>query len=155
MCKYPWCEDPHSTIALFVSHSWGAYAYWISKLAYERLLETLRNDVGALLWKGKRARFYSVKPIDKVLPRQVMSLCGEESVQITTHPAFFRAPMLTSRIHAKWDPEFCKSTEYQLDAVGLQWSNLWLSDTEQAAVKRRMETGVWSVVNPIALEEHY
>jgi hypothetical protein len=63
--------------------------------------------------------------------------------------------MLTSRIHAKWDPEFCKSTEYQLDAVGLQWSNLWLSDTEQAAVKRRMETGVWSVVNPIALEEHY
>ena len=147
-------ENAHS-IPSFFSNRWGTYAYWISKVAYERLLETLRQDVGALLWKGKRARFYSVKPIDKVLPRQVMALCGEESVQLTTHPAFFRAPMLTSRIHAKWDPEFCKSTEYQLKATGLSWDHLWLSDAERDAVQRRRETGVWSVANPIEVEEHY
>lgn len=97
-----------------------------------------------MLWKGKRARFYSVKPIDKLLPRQIMSLCGAESVQITTHPAWFRAPMLTSKIHAKWDPEFCKSTEFQLETTGLAWSDLWLSEAEKDAVGRREETGSWS-----------
>jgi hypothetical protein len=150
-------QNPHGVLlgCVFISRSWGSYAYWISKIAYERLLETLRKDVGALLWKGKRARYYSVKPIDKVVPRQIMSLCGEESVQITSHPAFFRAPMLTSKIHAKWDPEFCKSTEYQLEAAGLQWSHLWLTDAERLAVHRRMETGKWSVTDPIELKEHY
>lgn len=124
-------------------------------MGYERLLETLRNDVGALLWKGKRARFYSVKPIDKVLPRQIMALCGEGSVHIVTHPAFFRAPMLPSKIHTKWDPEFCKSTEYQLSACGLQWDDLWLNEQERDAVQRRMDTGVWSSIHPIELVEHY
>lgn len=123
--------------------SWGSYAYWISETAYRRLLETLRNDVGAMLWKGKRARHYNVKPIDKMLPRQIMSLCGAESVQISNHPAFFRAPMLTSKIHVQWDPEFCKSTEYQLQNTGLDWSHLWLSAAEQEAVERRRATGSW------------
>lgn len=124
--------------------SWGMYAYWISETAYHQLMETLRKDVGAMLWKGKRARFYSVKPIDKLLPRQIMTLCGADSVQVTTNPAWFRAPMLTSKIHAKWDPEFCKSTEYQLENTGLAWSDLWLTDAEKAAVNRRQESGSWT-----------
>lgn len=116
----------------------------------------LRKDVGALLWKGKRARYYTVKPIDKVLPRQIMSLCGVESVQIATHPAFFRAPMLTSKIHVKWDPQFCKSTEYQLKATGLDWSHLWLGDAEREAVVRRQKSGEWTVDNPSSpVDDHF
>eukprot|EP00934_Nitzschia_sp_Nitz4_P007649 Nitzschia sp. Nitz4//scaffold20_size174350//17454//18944//NITZ4_002079-RA/size174350-snap-gene-0.212-mRNA-1//1//CDS//3329541740//7639//frame0 len=125
---------------------WGSYAYWISETAYQRLLDTLRKDVGAMLWKGKRARFYSVKPIDKMLPRQIMSLCGKESVQLSTKPAFFRAPMLTSKIHIQWDPEFCKSTEYQLESIGLKWSDLWLSEQENKVVANRLANGVWEPI---------
>lgn len=122
---------------------WGSYGYWISKEGYERLLEVLRNDVGSMLWKGKRARYYSVKPVDKMLPRQIMSLFGQSSVQLATHPAFYRAPMLTSKIHTQWDPEFCKSTEYQLSRAGLTWSDLLLTETEQAIVSHRETRGEW------------
>ena len=125
---------------------WGAYAYWMSKEAYERVLQKLRNDVGAMLWKGKRMRFYAVKPIDKILPRQVKSCFGAKSVQISTHPAFFRAPMLTSKIHSHWDPEFCKSTEYQLQNSGLTWSDLWLSDVEREIVEYYETSGEWITV---------
>jgi hypothetical protein len=101
------------------------------------------RNVGALLWKGKRARYYSVKPIDKILPRQIMSIFGAESVHLTTMPALFRAPMLTSKIHAKWDPEFCCSTTYQLLQAGLQWSDLWLTSAEQKVVQYYEECGEW------------
>ena len=87
---------------------WGAYAYWVSKEGYESLLDRLRIDVGSLLYRGRRARYYSVKPIDKVLPRHVSRAFGPQTVQHSTHPSFFRAPMLTSKIHTKWDAEFCK-----------------------------------------------
>ena len=115
---------------------WGSYAYWISKEGYHALLSRLQNDVGALLWKGKRMRYYIVKPIDKVLPRILMDHFGrQDCVQLSTYPAFFRAPMLTSKIHTKWDPEFCKSTEAQLiRAGGLTWSQLWLSEEERAII---------------------
>jgi hypothetical protein len=122
---------------------WGTLAYWISSDGYQELMECLRNDVGAMLWKGKRARTYSVKPIDKILPRQLMSLLGPSSVQLSTHPSFFRAPMLTSKIHTQWDPEFCKSTTYQLEATGLKWSDLCLPNAEQNVVRHFSQTGVW------------
>ena len=130
---------------------WGCYAYWMSRQAYETVLETLRNDVGAMLWKGKRMRCYSVKPIDKLLPRQTMAAFGRQSVHIPTHPTFFRAPMLTSKIHSQWDPEFCKSTEYQLSQCGLTWSDLWLSDMEQEIVQHYLETSEW--LTPSQLQE--
>jgi hypothetical protein len=131
---------------------WGCYGYWVSKTAYDAVLDVLRNDVGAMLWKGKRNRHYSVKPIDKVLPRQIMSLFGPNSVHIPTNPAVFRAPMLTSKIHTQWDPEFCKSTEYQLQQTGLSWSDLCLTSTEQAVVAHHETTGEW--LTPKALEEN-
>lgn len=102
-----------------------------------------------MLWKGKRARFYAVKPIDKILPRQIMNLCGPETVHLQTHPSFFRAPMLTSKIHAKWDPEFCKSTEYQLDKTDLKWSDLWLSPIEEKVIDRRKEFGDWLTIGEL------
>lgn len=129
---------------------WGAYAYWISPDAYEAVLSALSNDVGALLWKMKSARYYTVKPIDKILPRLVMQHFGPSSVMITTKPAFFRAPMLTSKIHAQWDPEFCQSTAYQLTQTKLSWSNLWLTESERRVVEHHRATGEW--LTPAQLE---
>jgi hypothetical protein len=122
---------------------WGAYAYWVSKQGYEHVMEVLQKDVGALLWKGKRARYYSVKPIDKILPRRIMNHFGQAAVQIATKPTFFRAPMLTSKIHSQWDPGFCKSTEYQLKQIGLDWSDLHLTEAEQAIVLHHSQHGEW------------
>ena len=96
--------------------------------------------------KGKRMRFYSVKPIDKILPRQTISAFGKNSVHISTHPAFFRAPMLTSKIHTQWDPEFCKSTEYQLGKSSMEWSDLWLTRNEQEVITHRQATGEWLTI---------
>jgi hypothetical protein len=122
---------------------WGMFAYWISPDGYQELMECLQNDVGAMLWKGKRARTYSVKPIDKIIPRQLMTLLGPSSVQLSTHPSFFRAPMLSSKIHTQWDPEFCKSTTYQLEATGLDWAELCLQKAEQDVVRHYSKTGNW------------
>jgi len=122
---------------------WGAYAYWMSNEGYESLMKTLRNDVGAILWKGKRQRHYTVKPIDKILPRQTISNFGSSAVQISSQPAFFRAPMLTSKIHSKWDPGFGDATEYQLQANNLDWSNLWLTDIEREIVSHHKISGKW------------
>lgn len=93
---------------------WGAYSYWISKEGYESLLQRLRIDVGYLLYRGRRKRYYAVKPIDKVLPRHMSFVFGAQTIQHTTHPSFFRAPMLTSKIHAKWDAEFCKVSMFTI-----------------------------------------
>jgi hypothetical protein len=130
---------------------WGMYAYWISADGYQKLMECLRQDVGAMLWKGKRARAFSVKPIDKIVPRQLLTLLGPSAVQLSTHPTFFRAPMLTSKIHTQWDPEFCKSTTYQLDATALGWSVLYLTNAETQVVHHHSQTGNW--VTPAELEQ--
>lgn len=122
---------------------WGAFAYWVSQAGYEHVLEILQKDVGALMWKGKRARYYKVKPIDKILPRRIMNHFGQAAVQIATKPTFFRAPMLTSKIHSQWDPEFCKSTDYQLKQIGLDWSDLFLTEAEQAIVLHHDQHGEW------------
>ena len=130
---------------------WGAYSYWMSKEAYESMLHTLQLDVGAMLWKGKRMRVYAVKPIDKILPRITQENFGPQSVHITTHPAFFRAPMLTSKIHTRWDPDFCRSTEFQLRHTDLDWSKLWLIETEREIVNHHQSTGNW--LTPAELAE--
>jgi hypothetical protein len=122
---------------------WGSYGYWMSKQGYQTILTVLQKDVGALLWKGKRARHYSVKPVDKMMPRQIIAAFGQSFIHLTTKPSFFRAPMLTSKIHTKWDPEFCKSTQFQLNRVGLQWSDLWLTKEEESIVDHYLKTGIW------------
>ena len=128
---------------------WGAYAYWISRKGYETLMETLRSDVGSMVWKGKRMRNYAVKPIDKILPRQTLRKFGPTAVQISTHPAFFRAPMLTSKIHTKWDPGFCESTEYQLQQTFLKWDDLWLTNTEREIVQHHKDSGKWLTIKEL------
>lgn len=129
---------------------WGAYAYWISEQGFESLVEELRMDAGAMLWKGKRMRAYVVKPVDKVLPRKVTASFGRSSIHVSARPAFFRAPMLTSKIHTQWDAEFCKSTEYQMENCVLSWSDLWLSDSERRIVHRHCETGDWLTMAKLA-----
>ena len=153
---------------------WGAYAYWVSRPAYEALLSDLRHDVGGILWRGRGMPAYIVKPIDRVLPRRTMGRFGRDSVHITTVPAFFRAPMLKSTIHSQLDVEFCKSSEYQMEVGGacdacsdggtggesdendagrrkwtakqLGWDSLWLTDEETRVIAQRVETGDWSFV---------
>lgn len=122
---------------------WGAYAYWISKEAYAAVVDRLRHDVGSILWKGKRNRFYTVKPVDKILPRIVSQRFGREAICMARRPCFFRAPMLTSKIHAKWDVDFCKSTELQLNDQSVNWNDLFLSGNEAVIVNLYMSTGVW------------
>ena len=97
---------------------WGCYAYSVSRAGYESLLSDLRNDVGAILWRGKNIPSYIVKPIDRVLPRRIMERFGRDAVHVAALPAFFRAPMLKSTIHSQLDVEFCKSTEYQMAVAG-------------------------------------
>lgn len=119
---------------------WGAYAYWISRKSYENIMTKLRNDVGSLLWRSKKMRFYAVKPIDKILPRTIETF---GSIQIPENPLFFRAPMLTSKIHTQWDPSFCESTEFELLQSGLHWSDLKLTETEQQIVQYAQEHMRW------------
>jgi len=124
---------------------WGAYAYHINKAAYEAIISALRNDVGGLLWKGKRMRAYVAKPIDKIMPRRVMA--AGLKVRVVKQPVIFRAPMLTSRIHTQWDAEFCKSTDLQLKSIygaaGNDWDDVWLTDEEHCVVKYQRENGEW------------
>jgi len=133
---------------------WGAYAYWISEEGYNSLLKKLRCDVGAILWKGKKMRQYLVKPIDKIIPRQVTAAFSRENIHVTNNPAFFRAPMLTSKIHSKWDPKFCSSTQYQLGTTSLSWSDLWLTEIERRIVEHHIETGEWVTVGQITGSQH-
>lgn len=128
---------------------WGAYAYWISREGYNALMEKLRHDVGAIVWKGKRMRQYIVKPIDKVMPRQITAAFSREHIHVTKKPAFFRAPMLTSKIHSKWDPSFCSSTNYQLHRTSLSWSDLWLTEMERRIIDHFKSTGEWITPNQI------
>lgn len=129
---------------------WGAYAYWISEQGLNSLMDELKMDVGSILWRGNRSRTYFVKPIDKVLPRKVMTCHGRSSIHVSTRPCFFRAPMLTSNIHAQWDAEFCKSTEYQMEHCGLSWADLWLSESERRIVHHYDATGKWMTMDQLA-----
>ena len=149
---------------------WGAYAYMVSREAYDAILKKLQEvsvsdmflwnmsellttpflappsinaqDLGAVMWKGKRMKTYRIKPIDKIVPRRCHE-AGAGSVRIVSKPVFFRAPMLASKIHRKFDVEFCKSTDLQLAAVGLEWERLWLTEEERATVVRFKKTGRW------------
>lgn len=98
-----------------------------------------------------------MKPIDKILPRRVMSsfssdideLDGRFNIHVATHPSFFRAPMLKSQIHSQWDSEFCKSSEYQMNhgsecptSIDV-WKYLWLNEEEKQIVHHKEKYGDW------------
>lgn len=148
---------------------WGAYAYWVSKEGHQALIQSLQNDVGSLLWKGKRMRHHVVKPIDKVMPRKIMAAFspsdqvdeGRECVHVATDPAFFRAPMLTSQIHSQWDSEFCRSTEFQMlscwkgknsveKANEDVWDSLWLTDLERQVIAHKKVTKEWLTLDQLS-----
>ena len=149
---------------------WGAYAYWVSKEGHKALIDSLQQDVGSLLWKGKRMRYYTVKPIDKVMPRKIMAALsetgtiddGRDFVHVATDPAFFRAPMLTSQIHSQWDSEFCKSTEYQMlscwkddkdnddDESHSVWDALWLTDQEREVIIQKTKQEKWLTLDELS-----
>ncbi|KAL7470632.1 hypothetical protein ACHAXS_010882 [Conticribra weissflogii] len=136
----------------------GAFAYTISAPAYRSLIYQLQNDVGSMLWKGKKMRSYKVKAIDKILPRHVREQFGRNSVHVTNKVAFVRGPMLGSLLHQHWDKSFCESTEWHfslsccesstssLDNVGdgsNVWDQVWLPDSERRIVEHRKCSGKW------------
>lgn len=134
---------------------WGTFAYTVSPSAYRTLINSLQNDVGALMWKGKRMRAYRAKPIDKVLPRHVYSEFGSQHVHLPAKVAFVRGPMLGSLLHPQWEEGFCNSTElqYSLSCGGkcgqslidgsAVWDHVWLTSTERQVVNHRRKEGKW------------
>ena len=42
----------------------------VNRDGYEAILDKLRTDIGALMWRGKRMKTYKIKPIDKIIPRR-------------------------------------------------------------------------------------
>jgi hypothetical protein len=95
----------------------------------------------SLLWRGKRMRVHVCKPVDKLIPRAVRE--GGGTVVIKEKACFFRAPMLPSKIHGKFDAEFCRSTELQLDRSGIKWDEINLEPAERETVALHEETGEW------------
>ena len=133
----------------------GTFAYTVSPAAYHTLINRLQNDIGSLMWKGKRMRAYQAKPIDKILPRHVKSKFGPRSIHLPSRPAFVRGPV-GSLLHPQWEEGFCKSTElqYQLacchdgdDGSSREgsdvWDHVWLTNVERDVVSYRKETGKW------------
>eukprot|EP00578_Thalassiosira_sp_NH16_P018318 CAMPEP_0181094044 /NCGR_PEP_ID=MMETSP1071-20121207/9778_1 /TAXON_ID=35127 /ORGANISM="Thalassiosira sp., Strain NH16" /LENGTH=914 /DNA_ID=CAMNT_0023176337 /DNA_START=206 /DNA_END=2950 /DNA_ORIENTATION=- len=149
---------------------WGTFAYTVSSAAYHSLINQLQNDVGAMLWKGKRMRAYQAKPVDKILPRHVLSKFGQESVHIPDRVAFVRGAMLGSLLHPQWEEGFCRSTErqYKLSCRGEAvsssvpqnssestndsdvWDHVWLTNEERQIVNHRKKSGRWVQKGDIA-----
>lgn len=127
---------------------WGMFAYTISPAAYHTLITQLQNDVGMLMWKGKRMRAFQAKAIDKIIPRTVREVYGEMSVHLSDKVAFVRCPMLGSLLHKQWEQGFCESTElqYALSSHGEGynvWDNVWLEEVERQIVEYRKKNGKW------------
>ncbi|KAL7450172.1 hypothetical protein ACHAWC_002142 [Mediolabrus comicus] len=127
---------------------WGMFAYTISPTAYHALIEQLRNDVGMLMWKGKRMRAYQAKAIDKIIPRTVRETFGEMAVHLSNKVAFVRAPMLGSLLHKQWEQGFCESTELQHELSNQGkgcdvWDHVWLEEEERFIVDYRKKNGNW------------
>jgi predicted nicotinamide N-methyase len=127
---------------------WGMFAYTISPAAYHSLITQLQNDVGMLMWKGKRMRAFHAKAIDKIIPRTVREIYGERSVHLSDKVAFVRCPMLGSLLHKQWEEGFCESTELQHALSNHEegcdvWDHVWLEQVERQVVQYRKENGKW------------
>ena len=133
-------EGPGGTIL------WGAFAYYIHIKGIKSIIEELQKDVGALVWKGKRMKLYSVKPIDKVIPRMLLRHGYEPNqIRCCSNVRFVRAPMLQSTLHTQYDEAYCKSTTKQLEFGNHTWKNhVWLTEEEQCVVSSAVTTGTWN-----------
>jgi hypothetical protein len=151
---------PHFTTPGGTAAVWGTFAYTISPSAYRTLIDRLQNDVGALMWKGKRMRAYRAKPIDKIVPRHVVATFGSKTVHVPNKVAFVRCPMLGSLLHQHWEAGFCSSTELQYHlSCGVKganyitptnpfdgsdvWNHVWLAREERQIVNHRIKSGHW------------
>ena len=151
------CHGPHFTTPGGTA-IWGTFAYTVSPTAYRTIINRLNNDVGLLMWKGKRMRAYKAKPIDKIIPRLIKEQFGATSVHVPSKVAFVRCPMLGSLLHPQWEAGFCNSTElqYQLSCGGNEsihsstsvngydvWNDVWLAEEERQIVHHRIKSGHW------------
>jgi hypothetical protein len=146
VAPFPFSEHYENDEGIGGTPLWGAYAYSITAEGYNAIMHKLKRDVGAMLWRSKKMKNYLVKPIDKVMPRRVYE--AKLKVVIAKKPLFFRAPMLTSRIHGKWDSAFCESTLIQLSRIESEkWNqsfrSLYLTENEAAILTHYETTKEW------------
>ena len=84
---------------------WGTYAYSIGPEGYDRLMLSIRADVGTIVWRPKRAKKSHVKGMDRVMPRKLLTLppggvAGVSaaatvlSAAAARAPVFFRGPQI-------------------------------------------------------------
>jgi hypothetical protein len=140
-CSTPQFNTPGGTAAV-----WGTFAYTVSPAAYHSFILRLQNDVGSLMWKGKKMRAYRAKPIDKILPRHVKSEYEPSAVHVPSKVAFVRGPMV-SLLHPQWDAGFRSSTELQYRlSYGCKdnscidvWSHVWLGRGERDLVQHKKD----------------
>lgn len=147
-CSTPQFNTPGGTAAV-----WGTFAYTVSPAAYHSFILRLQNDVGSLMWKGKKMRAYRAKPIDKILPRHVKSAYEPSAVHVPSKVAFVRGPMV-SLLHPQWDAGFRSSTELQYRlSCGCKdttssidhnscidvWNHVWLGREERGLVQRKKD----------------
>jgi len=116
---------------------WGSYAYMPTDKAFRALVSSLRSDMGKVFWKLKRGANV-VKPIDKVMPRQM--LAAGLNVCVVHRPVCFRSPGVKSRIHRRYDLGFFQSTTRQLELTGGRtWDQVWLSPEERNICNQLMQ----------------
>ena len=85
---------------------WGCYAYRLSACAARRLLTVLRADPAKEMFKGVRKNGggrVSVLPVDRAIPLIIAQEFGASAIEMLRRPVAFRAPMLQSQLHSKWD----------------------------------------------------
>lgn len=74
----------YSEIATFNPLIWGTYAYSIGADGHDRLLLSIRADVGTIVWRPKRAKKSHVKGMDRVMPRKLLTLPPGGIVGVST-----------------------------------------------------------------------
>jgi len=128
---------------------WGAYAYSISPPAATAFLATLRSHWRTMLFRQRRRGAIKATPIDRAmpfcmrgaderLPGAARAACCSR-LSICSPPLFFRAPMLPSELHTKWDRRFFDTTTAQLRLHGVDWGAVWLLPEERERVARLLQ----------------
>lgn len=123
---------------------WGAYAYSISPPAVSAFIGTIRSHWRTMLFRQRRRGAIKATPIDRAmpfcmrgaderLPHTARSACTSQ-LSLCSPPLFFRAPMLPSELHTKWDRRFFDTTTAQLRLHGVDWDVVWLLPEERQRV---------------------
>ena len=127
---------------------WGAYAYSLTPPAARGFLRAVRLNFRTMLFRQRRRGVIKASPIDRAIPfclrggdervPAAQRLACVAALSLSTPPLFFRAPMLASQLHTKWDTRFFDTTTAQLTLHGMGWDCVWLLPEERETVERML-----------------